>query len=420
MPVPLECTGFEPQIAELEAAIVALHDDLAGKNRPPNEPRLSFEQKQMILKEIKKKKAALDQVRHDFAVCVHDHTPPAPADTTPALGVSSIMVTQSIQSGTNRIRLIRNRPTAVRVFVESGVDNGFNAGAGPNRWPAVTGDLRVTDLDSGTMSGFVQPFNAGGVITAVPRSELSIDNGSHSLNFRLPQSALSGRRLEITARVWVTGRFADGDGWTATGSTTVTLVDRVAQEVTPLLIIDTAAGIPAPTFATYVSLLRRGALARLPVPFFTVNPPITFPVANNLMSVLGWADMMAGLTTLTFIGRPSGGIRTGIVGPSPTRRPVGGMGVPRILFTTPTFVAQTDEDLFAHEMGHTHGLNHAICRGDEPWQHDDRLPGRTDQVGMHIEDGTVLPRGTPELMSYCSAPTWPSNATYDLVFDNPA
>jgi len=270
------------------------------------------------------------------------------------------------------------------------------------------------------VSGFVQPFNPGGAITAVPRNELSIDNGSHSLNFRLPLSALSGRRLEIAARVWVRNHFGDPGGWTASGSTTVTLLDRVPQEVTPLLIIDTAGGIPAPTFATYVSLLRRGALARLPVPFFRVNPPITFPVPNNLMSVLGWADMMAGLTTLTFIGRPSGGIRTGIVGFAPTTRPVGGMGVPRILFNTPTFVSEPGEDVFAHEMGHTHGLNHAICSGSEPWPHDERLPGRTDQVGLHIEDGAVLPRGTPELMSYCSTPTWPSNATYDLVFDNPA
>jgi hypothetical protein len=420
MPVPAQCTDLENTIADLEETIARLNDDLAGNNLPPNEPRPNSEQKALIGIAIGKAEADLARARRDFDDCVRRNTPPPPADTAPALQIPVTMVTQSIQTGDNRIRLIRNRQTAVRVFVDSGVSNGFNAGNGPNRWPGVTGDVQVTDLDTGNVSGFVQPFNTGGAVTARPKSQLSLDNGSHSLNFRLPQSVLSGRRLEIAVRVWVRGHFGAPGGWTTAATTTVELLDRPRQEVTPLLIVDMAAGVAAPTFATYIRILRRGALARLPVPSFAVNRPIIFPVGHDLTSVIGWGLMMAGLVTVEFIGLAAGGIRTGVLGPGPAPRPVGGMGLPRIGFTHPTFVSELDEDAFAHEMGHTHGLNHAVCRGDEPWLHDDRLPAHTDEVGMHIEDGIVIRRGAAELMSYCSTPKWPSQASYDLIFDNPA
>jgi len=129
--------------------------------------------------------------------------------------------------------------------------------------------------------------------------------------------------------------------------------------------------------------------------------------------------MLAGLATIiAVIGRSSGGIRAGLVPFNPAY-PVCGMGIPRILFSAPVFVSDPGEDCFAHEMGHTHGLNHAVCSGTEPWLHDDRLPARTDGMGMHVEDMTVIPQASSELMSYCPSPTWPSIATYDFIYDHP-
>jgi hypothetical protein len=103
---------------------------------------------------------------------------------------------------------------------------------------------------------------------------------------------------------------------------------------------------------------------------------------------------------------------------------MGGIGAPRGWLFVPSFVTTfgadvASEALFAHEMGHAHGLNHSVCRGDEPWLHDARLPARTDAIGMHAEDGTVIPRQSPEVMSYCAEPRWPSIATYNLIFDTP-
>ena len=58
---------------------------------------------------------------------------------TPKLAVSRIEVVQSIQKPDNSVRLTANRRTAIRVFVDSGITNGFDFGLGPNRINGVRG-----------------------------------------------------------------------------------------------------------------------------------------------------------------------------------------------------------------------------------------------------------------------------------------
>lgn len=418
-PVPAPCQAIADRITALEDELSALQRDLAGLDEPKDEPGPGPGEKGQIGRQINKVRAAIRDARRELTECVERNTPPPPADTKPDLRVRYLEVTQGVQTGVNRVRLIRNRSTAVRVFVVSGVHNGFNAGAGRNRWPDVTGDLRVIDPATGMSGAALQPVNPGGAITAMPLKELNPEVLNHSLNFRLPMSAVSSPVIELRARVWVRGHYGEPSGWSTESSATVELLDRRPQEVTPLLLMDVPAGTPPPTMATFVGVLRRGALARLPVPFFSVNPPITLPVTQDLTSVVGWAGMLSGLATIIFIGRRSGGIRCGLL-PNSAAYPVGGMGIPRIAFTAPAFASVTDEDTFAHEMGHTHGLNHALCTGNEPWPHDARLPGRSNATGLHIEDMLIRPRGTGELMGYCANPTWPSIETYDVVYDNPA
>ncbi|MEP7115205.1 MAG: hypothetical protein ABI862_18225, partial [Ilumatobacteraceae bacterium] len=52
---------------------------------------------------------------------------------TPSLSVTRLEVVQSIQKADNSVRLTANRRTAVRVFVDSGIVDGFDLGLGPNR-----------------------------------------------------------------------------------------------------------------------------------------------------------------------------------------------------------------------------------------------------------------------------------------------
>jgi hypothetical protein len=431
--VPAACAAFDERVRAIEAEIEDLSRELSGIDRPPNEPPLSSAQKAALNFQISRLRGDLRFAKRDLDACVRTNTSPPPP-TTPQLG-AGVEVVQSIQTFDNGIRLVQEKPTVVRVFVTSGITNGFDAGAGPNRWPNVSGELRVTDPATGATTGPITPFNPGGAIVAVPPAELNRDNAAHSLNFRLPPSVLDGtgievpsRRIDISARVFVRGHENEGGGWTAEATATVELLSRPEQEITPILIADLPGGLPAPTMAQFIRVLRRGALARYPATF-RLNPPVTFSAPWDLTSAwFGWAQMMWVIsTTFVVFGVRLGGIRAGLVNFSPAHA-VGGMGVPRIIFTSPAFVVSGvgAESLFAHEMGHSHGLNHSVCSGTEPWLHDARLPGRTDATGMHVEDGAVIPRGSGEVMSYCpdersgGPPTWPSIATYNLVFDNPA
>jgi len=420
--VPAACQTLQDRVQELELQIEAATRLMSGQDLGPGEPFPTPAQKALIGQEIRLLRDELRRADRTLHTCIVANTPPAPADTRPQLQVTGIMVTQSVQDLGHAIRLLRQRPTAVRVFVVSGVENGFIAGAGPNQWPNVTGELLATDPTTGFQTGPIAPLNMGGVMTAPSVTELTIDRGDHSLNFRLPSNAVSGRRLDITARVWVSGHRDEPGGWSAEATISVELLDRVPQEVTPLLIADLARGLPAPTFAEYLAMLRE-ADARLPVPFFKVNPPINVGVGMDLTTINGWASMMAGLATVDLVRLVRrgnvGGMRTGLVAQSGAH-PVCGMGIPRVAFNAPTFVSDTSDTCFSHEMGHSHGLNHAICGGNEPWPHDSRLPARTDMVGMHVAKGEVIPRRTSELMSYCANPRWPSRATYDLIYDSPA
>ena len=205
----------------------------------------------------------------------------------------------------------------------------------------------------------------------------------------------------------------------------------MTQAVTPILIGDGIAGVGPPSMSAFSSALLQGALPRYPMAQlgFVVNPPLSFTTAENLQSPLGWIRLLLQLTGAILLSAPPG-IRAGVV-PSGTY-PLGGIGSPRVLFNTPAFVVNVADTIaFAHEIGHTFGIYHSRCSGTEPDPIDGRLPfdGRTDEVGMDVASGTpfpmgvegrVVPRSTPEIMSYCrGGEQWPSTAFYSIIFDTP-
>ena len=145
--VPAACEDFDARVRAIEDEIEDLRDQRAGVGLPPNEPPLNAAQKAAITLQISRLEGNLHAARHVLDECVRANTP-APPPTTPQLG-AAVEVVQSIQTFGNGIRLVLNKPTAVRVFVTSGVSNRFDAGAGPNRWPNVTGELLITDPATG-------------------------------------------------------------------------------------------------------------------------------------------------------------------------------------------------------------------------------------------------------------------------------
>jgi hypothetical protein len=263
--------------------------------------------------------------------------------------------------------------------------------------------------------------------------------------------------VRIDAQVWVDGHEADfGGPWKAFASTTVAFQPRPTQEVLPILVSDFQNLIAAPTMPAFNTSLQESR-KRYPLAEdgFIVHPSINIAASDalgnpyNLASDFDWGRLLFDIAIMVFLfpSTPTGGVRAALVprddgtltdaaGNPIQPYAVNGMGSPRVGGVAPAFVCQAGlPGTFAHEMGHSCGLNHAPCPAppgtpgsgdcmDPPSGIDSRLPGSTEDVGMDVPAGTVIPTGRGELMSYCGdlsrcpgATRWPSIATWDLLFN---
>ena len=128
----------------------------------------------------------------------------------PKLSIAAIEVVQVIQRPDNSVRLVAHKRTVARVFVDSGVTDGFNYGAGPNVVPDIVGNVVVYPVGRGfgTNGKPLTPRVLAVTPTspvAVPPSIRSRGDPSHSLTFELPTADLDGQ-VRIDAQVAVAGR----------------------------------------------------------------------------------------------------------------------------------------------------------------------------------------------------------------------
>ncbi len=366
----------------------------------------------------------------------------------PNLAIAGIEVVQAIQrydiaSGTgNNVRLVAGKRTAVRLYVDSGVRDGFDYGYGPNNLPGVTG--RITVVPEGARYGidaglpWFSRSNSWEVVTAQPRDDIERNRTRDSLNFEIPLPQTSGR-VAIQAKVWVEGHQGDNGGpYSASETISVTFLNQPTQAILPYLIEDQHLGLPAPTMSDYYYSLQ-GAISRFPIAEdgFIINPPIrrALPVYADLRDRSGWDRLLMTIATEIFIMDPLVvGIRGALVPDSSSYdATVGGVGTPMAPFVHPAFVARggqrdggestqnarTDNSgTYAHEMGHTLGIFHAPC-GNPPGPIDSRLPAATEDTGMDIAAQSTVPSGTNEIMSYCgdNNSRWPSIAFWDIAFN---
>jgi hypothetical protein len=373
---------------------------------------------------------------------------------TPKLSIARIEVVQVIQRADNSVRLVSDKRTVARVFVDSGVRD-FDYGLGQGIVPGIVGN--VTVYPAGRAYGTPgRPLNAADAL-AVPGGLRMRANPRHSLTVELPYAELDGQ-VRLEAQVAVAGHEGDPGGpWKALGSTSVVFNARPRQEVLPFLVADSMWGLPAPDLNDLGTSLQESR-KRYPVDEigFSLNPAIIratswSPGASyNLTHNAGWVLLLNDLQTMIFLfpSTPTGGIRAGLVPANSPLRPltdasgnpippyaVNGMAWPRIGGFAPVFVTQIGlPGTFAHEMGHSIGFNHAPCPAPggagtggcdtPPSLIDGRLPGRTDEVGFDVPAGEVIEIGRGELMSYCGDETscpgatrWPSIAGWDLLFD---
>lgn len=335
---------------------------------------------------------------------------------TPQLAVLRIEVVQSIQKVDNSVHLTANRSTAVRVFVDSGIADGFNLGVGPNRVDGVTVSLQAESLADGSLRDCGSPW-PGSQATSAPNRDLLAD----SFNFDVPLSACEG---SVRFHAFVELRRTGGQPplSSATGAVDVSFTTKGPQELLPMLITDPSSASPAPTLADFFANLMGAAGPAHAQPFsgFTINPeiPWTLSSAESLQSGINWSWLVTRITTASFLfsKTPVGGIRSGIV-PADGLYPWGGMALPRVGGTAPSFIVQAGQpQTCAHEMGHAFGYLHVNCGTPPPaGPYDANLPLTISDPGIDVLARSIVPAGSSELMTYCN-PQWPSVPHWERMF----
>lgn len=334
---------------------------------------------------------------------------------TPRLAVTRIEVVQSIQKPDNSVRLVSSRRTAVRVFVDSGISDGFDFGLGPNRIGGLEAGLMAENLATGAVFDCGSPW----VTPAQAAPGLNRDVLNDSINFDVPVAACDGN---VRFRATVTQPGPPGAPPTAftSGSVDVSFTPRSSQMFLPFLVTDPSSASPAPTMADFYTCLSGPAEAHpFPENGFIVNPALAFTLsgAEALSRSANWYWLVVRVQTMIFLfsSQPVGGVRFAVV-PSDSAYPWGGMTLPRTGIGIPTLVVQAGAaETCTHELGHAAGQLHVNCGGAAgPYG---GLPLTISDPGLNVTTRTLRPSGSNEAMSYCY-PQWPSIPHWDHMFDS--
>ena len=334
----------------------------------------------------------------------------------PHLSIDRIEVVQGEQDPGNGTQLAAGRRTAVRVFVGSGITDGFDIGDGPGRVGGLEVALDAYDASTGTVTSCGPSWDAAFTARATADRDVLGD----SLNFEVPLGATHGTvRFRATVLKKAAERGAPPVAF-ATAEATVSFREIPAQELLPLLVSDPLSTASMPTMVDFMGDLD-GPVRMHPFPAggFVVNPPLTWPLAaqDSLFSTLGWERAVARLATMFFLfpSQPVGGIRMAI---APADAPVwGGMALPRIGLTIPSLIVKAGQPTTCtHELGHAFGLQHVQC-GSPAGPFDGRLPFTLANPAVDVALRQLWPSATTnESMTYCY-PQWPSRQHWDVVLN---
>lgn len=331
---------------------------------------------------------------------------------TPHLSVERIEVVQSIQKTDNSVRLVANRHTAVRVFVDSGITDGFDFGTGPGRVSGLVVRVFAESLDTGSVIECWRPWKPGEAGRALNRDLLS-----DSVNVDVPLAACAGN-VRFRASVVLPGDVGGPPLASANGSVDVAFEPKPAQMLLPILITDPVNTSPPPTMVDFYRTLQ-GPTSAHPFSSFVVNPELswTLPTWESPYTFSGWERLIAKIVTMGLLFQKTavGGVRACVLAFGGYSKC--GIALPRAGATVPSFVVEAgDTECCTHELAHCFGLLHVSSCGGEPWPYDGGLPQTISDPGLDIWARSIIRAGTSETMTYCR-PTWPSVEHWDRIFD---
>jgi hypothetical protein len=338
---------------------------------------------------------------------------------TPSPSITVIEVVQSIQRPDNSVPLVEGRRAIVRVFVDSGLTDGFDHGVGAGVIP-VDVTLQAENLDTGVRS--VCPTWWAGTGWAAMRQH-DRDKLAHSHNFEVPLAACTGHvRFHARARSHAIARTSAVDSPTA--SVEVRFTPVPVQPVLPFIINDPGSAQPQPQWTDFLSSLAQMAdIVPRPMSRMLVHLPISVQLTpqespTDRLRQFMLATRLA-TTVFLFPSTPVHGLRAGIIA-NDGAYPMGGVGLPRLGPLTPTFIAKASQAwTWAHEWAHAYGVEHvpntdpADPTPEPPW-YDMRLPQLTEEPGVDFGGRALAPAGTNELMSYARR-RWISIAHWEIL-----
>ena len=343
---------------------------------------------------------------------------------TPDLEILGIEVTQPIQrfnwnntGQNNSVRLVSEKRTMVRVYVDSGVSDGFNFGAGPNILPDVTGHLTLT-YPNGNSITVQNILNPDSKMDAQPPGSVNRGILDHSLNFELPLADLNGT-IQIEAEVYTEPR--NGGGRLDASQTSATFQQNGRLRLVAILVNDVVNNNAAPTMNDYFVSLQ-GARTRLPVSeqgFQVFRAPnhqtINTQGDEDLTTGNGWSNLLDRIDDIADDYNDNGEIWTALVPNSGAYRWNGLANDGVINFwwdDHPRMISRARFGAtFAHEIAHTVSIDHAprVNAGANPGVStcvnqqniDNSMVSLTEDVGIDIDAYRLMPQGIPSLMTGC-------------------
>jgi len=348
-----------------------------------------------------------------------------PPGSTLDLAVAKIEFTQSTQTPDNSVPIIAGKNGLARVYV---LANQTNTAA-----PAV----QVTLTNNGTaVSGYPKTVAAPGSSTPLAMAEGTL---ASSWNLAIPGTDLAspvGTGYAIEAVIDPGGLVAEGDH--ANNAATVALDVRTVPifrtTLFPVVLSSGTANVTEATKASWVArLAKMWPIADLDI---AVGAPFTASVSTlSSTDRTTWEKLLSDLAAKHSADGASGRYYYGAV-TTPYASGTAGLGY--VPASTSAFFQRTAlgwdkaagyadgglyPDVFAHEVAHNFGINHAPCGSIDPATLDAAYPYPNGVIGVWgydtVKNALQSPTSTVDVMSYCD-PVWVSDYNYKKVLTNRA